>query len=63
MFATGYVSERTAIKAKAQCNHRYPISAESEEEGYRARCLGCGAVGPLRKDARDAHKALLSMSS
>ena len=63
MLATGYVSERTAIKDKAQCTHRYPILAESEEEGHRARCLGCGAVGPIRKDARDAHKALLVVSS
>src|SRR4051812_8030393 len=58
---TGYVSERSARKAKGGCEHLYPILVDSEGEGRRARCLGCGAVGPIRKDTGEAREALLDM--
>ena len=63
-YVTGYVSGRTATKAEGKCKHRgYPILVESEAEGRRARCLGCGADGPIRKDAQEARDALLEMNS
>jgi hypothetical protein len=32
-------------------------------EGRRARCLGCGAAGPIRKDAEEAQEASLDVRS
>jgi hypothetical protein len=61
-FTTGYRSERIARKAKGECEHRgYPILVDLEGGGRRALCLGCGAVGPIRKDIQEARKALLEM--
>ncbi len=45
---------------RAACEHDYPIVMIFAEGGCRARCLGCWAVGPIRKDSRTAHRALLA---
>jgi hypothetical protein len=40
------------------CDHHYPIEVSPTEGGKRARCLGCGACGPLRADTEAAMRAL-----
>ena len=39
-------------------HHHYPIEVSPTEGGKRARCLGCGACGPLRADTEAAMRAL-----
>ena len=42
-----------------ECGHHYPIEVVSTEEGgQRARCLGCGACGPVRGGSEEAMLAL-----
>ena len=41
-----------------RCDHRYPIVVEKAGGAERARCLGCGAVGPPRSGAEQAMLAL-----
>jgi hypothetical protein len=43
----------------AWCNHDYPVEVRVYDEGHRARCLRCHAVGPIRGDADGARRALL----
>jgi hypothetical protein len=40
------------------CDHHYPIEVSPTEGGKRARCLGCGACGPMRADAEAAMRTL-----
>ena len=40
------------------CRHTYPVEVVPLGGGRRARCLGCGACGPVRADAEAAMKAL-----
>jgi hypothetical protein len=41
------------------CAHSYqPIEVSPTEGGKRARCLGCGACGPVRADTEAAMRAL-----
>ena len=41
------------------CDHHYPIEVVSTEGvGRRARCLGCGACGPVRSGSEEAMVAL-----
>ncbi len=40
------------------CDHHYPIEVAPLEGGKRARCLGCGACGPVRAAGEDAMLAL-----
>ena len=41
-----------------RCDHHYPIVVEKAGGAERARCLGCGAVGPPRSGAELAMLAL-----
>ncbi|TCJ16213.1 hypothetical protein E0L93_10285 [Rubrobacter taiwanensis] len=42
------------------CNHRgFSVAIERVEGGHRARCLGCGAVGPVRDRPETAWNALV----
>ena len=41
-----------------RCDHHYPILVEKVGGGRRARCLGCGALGPDREDMEQAMLAL-----
>jgi hypothetical protein len=43
----------------AWCEHVHPIEVHLYENGRRARCLHCGAYGPLRGDAVSARWALI----
>jgi hypothetical protein len=40
------------------CEHYYPIVVEYTVPGKRAKCLGCGAWGPVRKVSEEAVLAL-----
>jgi len=40
------------------CDHHYPIEVAPLAGGKRARCLGCGACGPVRAAGEDAMLAL-----
>jgi hypothetical protein len=42
-----------------QCGHHYPIEVAPMGDGERAKCLGCGACGPVRADAEAAMQALM----
>jgi hypothetical protein len=41
-----------------RCRHLYPISVEGAGGAKRARCLGCGEVGPVRAEVAGAMWAL-----
>ncbi|HEV2743060.1 MAG TPA: hypothetical protein VGV91_07900 [Rubrobacter sp.] len=42
-----------------RCDHHYPIVVEKAGgRSRRARCLGCGALGPDREDVEHAMLAL-----
>jgi hypothetical protein len=41
-----------------RCRHLYPILVEGTGLGKRARCLGCGEVGPVRAEVTGAMWAL-----
>jgi hypothetical protein len=42
-----------------QCRHLYPVLMVTGPEGERrARCLGCGVLGPSRSDLATALRAL-----
>ncbi len=47
----------------AWCRHGYPMEVSVYDNGRRARCLRCGAVGPVREDADAARRALVEESS
>ena len=36
------------------CDHHYPIEVVNVRSGRRARCLGCGACGPVRASGEEA---------
>ena len=40
------------------CDHHYPIEVSPTQGGKRARCLGCGACGPVREGTEAAMRAL-----
>ena len=40
------------------CEHHYPIVVDSTVSEKRARCLGCGAWGPVREGTKEAVLAL-----
>ncbi len=40
------------------CGHHYPIEVVPVGGGRRARCLGCGACGPVREGSEEAMRAL-----
>jgi hypothetical protein len=40
------------------CDHHYPIEVVPVGGGKLARCLGCGACGPVRAGGEDAMLAL-----
>ena len=40
------------------CGHQYPIEVVPMGAGRRARCLGCGACGPVQTDSSRAMLAL-----
>jgi hypothetical protein len=40
------------------CDHHYPIEVVRVRSGKRARCLGCGACGPVRASGEEAMFAL-----
>ena len=41
-----------------RCEHHYPIVVDSTVPEKRARCLGCGAWGPVRTDTEAAVRSL-----
>ena len=41
-----------------RCAHDYPIEVVPIGDERRARCLGCGARGPVRADSEAALRAL-----
>ncbi len=41
-----------------RCGHHCPIEVSPTVGGKRARCLGCGACGPLREGTEEAMLAL-----
>jgi hypothetical protein len=41
-----------------RCEHHYPIVLEYTVPGKRAKCLGCGAWGPVREGSEEAMLAL-----
>ena len=62
--STEHASRRRAgTRHGIRCTHLYPILVTPFDEGRRARCLGCGAVGPARAICEDARLALLAMGS
>ena len=61
--STEHTSRRRAGTHGIRCTHLYPILVTPFDEGRRARCLGCGAVGPARATCEDARLALLAMGS
>jgi hypothetical protein len=40
------------------CDHHYPIEVVRVRSGRRARCLGCGACGPVTVSGEEAMLAL-----
>ena len=46
-----------------RCDQVYSIAVSVHDEGHRARCLRCTAVGPRRSDADAARQALLEERS
>src|ERR671932_344693 len=52
-------NERQGVRPSAWCTHGYPIEVRRYQGGYRARCLKCGAYGPVYEDATSARQALL----
>lgn len=41
-----------------QCGHRHPALVTTSDAGRRARCLGCGTIGPWRASLAEALRAL-----
>jgi hypothetical protein len=42
-----------------RCGHLYPaLVSTTKEGGRRARCLNCGALGPVRPSLAEATRAL-----
>ncbi len=41
-----------------RCKHHYPIVVESTGAEKRARCMGCGWLGPVREGSKEAMLAL-----
>jgi hypothetical protein len=53
------IEERHAKSVSWRCGHLYPVRIVSEPEGKRrARCLGCGMLGPSSSDVATALRAL-----
>lgn len=44
-----------------RCGHVAPMVIERAEDGYVARCLRCGTVGPVRAASGEARRALLEL--
>jgi hypothetical protein len=45
----------------SECEHSGPLLIEDlspEEDGYRARCLLCETLGPVRETTEEAQQAL-----
>lgn len=40
------------------CRHYHPALVTATESGRRARCLKCGALGPVRASLGEAVRAL-----
>jgi hypothetical protein len=57
------VYEHDRVMTPSWCQHRLlsvvPIVAVRIEGGYAARCLLCGAVGPVRDNRETAQRELL----
>ncbi len=45
-----------------RCAHHYPIEVVPIGNDRRARCLGCGACGPVRDGSEEAMLALRNHS-
>jgi polyferredoxin len=45
-------------EVNTRCEYNYPIAVLVCEGGRRARCLNCGACGPLCEDVESARQAL-----
>jgi hypothetical protein len=44
-----------------RCGHVAPMVIDRTEDGYAARCLRCGTVGPVRATSGEARRALLEL--
>lgn len=45
----------------ARCDYRGPVAAIQVDDGYTARYLTCGTVGPVRDTSEEAREALISL--
>jgi len=53
------IAEGHAKPVSWRCRHLYPVQIVTEPEGKRrARCLGCGMLGPSSSDVATALCAL-----
>jgi hypothetical protein len=53
------IEESYAKSARWRCRHLYPVLIVVGTEGERrARCLGCGMLGPSSSDVATALRAL-----
>jgi hypothetical protein len=43
------------------CGHVAPMVIDQAKDGYAARCLRCGTVGPVRATFAEAQQALLGL--
>jgi hypothetical protein len=50
--------DRKQTPPEEGCHYATPLTIVPVEGGYRARCMVCGALGPLRGSAVAAMKAL-----
>jgi hypothetical protein len=44
-----------------RCGHVAPMVIDRAEDGYAARCLRCGTVGPVQATSGEARRALLEL--
>jgi hypothetical protein len=44
-----------------RCDHRSPVAASQIDDGYTARCLTRGTVGPVRDTSEEAREALINL--
>lgn len=50
-------TQRTTLLRR--CEHAvFPVEVTPTKDGSRARCLGCGQVGPVRASSKEALQAL-----
>jgi hypothetical protein len=52
-------NEPRRVRPSACCERSYPIKVCIYEGRHRARCLNCGAYGPLCEDADITRRALI----